>query len=131
MGLTPALCYLIVSDAAPQTAFHLFMGLGALDFLDGWIARNFKGQASVIGSYLDPMADKVLLMGVSLSLAYQGALPLFVVALLVGRDVGLLGVGLWYRAKVRPEGVAFFDATHSGALQMKPTMVSKVRGKER
>ena len=43
--------------------------------LDGWIARNFKSQASKIGSFLDPMADKILIATLFLSLTYMDLIP--------------------------------------------------------
>ena len=41
-------------------ACGLFVYAGATDFLDGYIARNFKNQASSLGSFLDPLSDKIL-----------------------------------------------------------------------
>jgi len=43
--------------------------------LDGWIARNFESQASKMGSFLDPMADKVLIATLFLSLTYMDLIP--------------------------------------------------------
>ena len=41
-------------------ASGVFVLAGATDFLDGYIARNFKNQASSVGSFLDPLSDKIL-----------------------------------------------------------------------
>ena len=41
-------------------ACGLFVYAGATDFLDGYIARNFKNQSSSLGSFLDPLSDKIL-----------------------------------------------------------------------
>jgi cardiolipin synthase len=43
--------------------------------VDGWIARNFESQASKMGSFLDPMADKVLIATLFLSLTYMDLIP--------------------------------------------------------
>ena len=43
-----------------MAASGVFVLAGATDFLDGYIARNFKNQASSVGSFLDPLSDKIL-----------------------------------------------------------------------
>ena len=58
--LAPYLGYLVLSHNYPW-ALGLFILAGATDSLDGWIARNVPGQPSVIGSYIDPVADKILI----------------------------------------------------------------------
>ncbi|KAL4853004.1 Cardiolipin synthase (CMP-forming) [Chlorella vulgaris] len=61
----------------------------ATDWADGYAARHLD-QPSVIGSYLDPLADKVLICSVIAALGWSGVLPAPVVALVVGRDVVLV-----------------------------------------
>jgi cardiolipin synthase len=61
----------------------------ASDWADGALARRL-GQASVLGSYLDPLADKVLVCSVVGALAVQGAVPTWVAVVVIGRDVGLV-----------------------------------------
>jgi len=51
VGMTPFLSYLLVVDNY-SGALGLFMLAGLTDFLDGMIAKNFRGQRSIIGSYL-------------------------------------------------------------------------------
>ena len=46
------------------------MYAGATDFLDGYIARNFKNQASSLGSFLDPLSDKIL-VGMKMSKGFH------------------------------------------------------------
>lgn len=58
--------------------------------LDGWIARNWKGQSTKMGSFLDPMADKVLIATLFISLTWQNLIPLPLTLLIVGRDVALV-----------------------------------------
>ena len=80
---------------------HAFYGLVAAavsDGLDGLIARTMD-QKSVLGSYLDPLADKVLIMSVSLSCAGAGLLPWWVAAIIVVRDSFLMTGGLPAREK--------------------------------
>ncbi len=50
---------------------------------------------------LDPAADKLLVASLAIPMAVTGALPLWLSALIVGRDVGLMAVGFWHRFKTR------------------------------
>jgi cardiolipin synthase len=62
---------------------------GVTDALDGLLARRLNA-ASRLGSYLDPIADKVLLSGAFLTLALDGAMETWLAVLVLGRDVGIL-----------------------------------------
>ena len=55
----PYLAHLIINGNF-VAASGVFVLAGATDFLDGYIARNFKNQASSVGSFLDPLSDKIL-----------------------------------------------------------------------
>lgn len=59
------------------------------DFLDGLLARRW-GQITAVGSFLDPLADKVLINGMAVPLAMQGLVPPSLVALMLGRDVAII-----------------------------------------
>lgn len=72
-------------------ALGLFFVAGITDALDGYLARRFN-WGTPLGAYLDPLADKVLLVAVFLSLGAAGALPEFLVALVIGRDVLILAL---------------------------------------
>lgn len=63
------------------------------DFVDGYIARHFN-QVSRLGQLLDPAADRLFIFSTLLGLAWQGLLPWWLVALVIGRDVLLLGLGV-------------------------------------
>src|SRR5258708_20711546 len=65
-------------------ALALFACAALTDLLDGLLARRF-GQTTPVGAYLDPIADKVLLSGVYLSLAVAGLVPCCVVMAIIGR----------------------------------------------
>lgn len=71
-------------------AFWLFVLAGVSDAVDGWIAKSFN-QTTWLGSYLDPIADKVLLVGVYIALGYQGLIPIWLVFLVVFRDLLIVG----------------------------------------
>ena len=78
-------------------ALTLFTIAAATDGLDGALARRFRWSTAV-GAYLDPIADKVLFSGVFLALAAAGSVPLWLVALIFGRDLLILaasGLVLW------------------------------------
>ena len=62
---------------------------GLTDALDGVLARVLK-QRTVLGQYLDPIADKLLLSTLFLVLMYKGLMPTTVTVLVFGRDVGIL-----------------------------------------
>ena len=65
--------------------------------MDGWIARRVPGQASKLGSFLDPLADKILVMTLYLSLTSASLIPASLTALVVSRDVLLMYAGLYIR----------------------------------
>ena len=66
-------------------AFAGFVVAGVSDGVDGFVARHFN-QRSRLGAYLDPIADKTLLVSVFVVLGIAGQLPLWLVVLAVSRD---------------------------------------------
>lgn len=84
-------------------SFVLFVAAGLTDALDGFLARLLE-QRSVLGHYLDPVADKVLLSTLFLVLMHKGLIPVTVTVLVFGRDVGILLVAaILYMAVGRRE----------------------------
>jgi cardiolipin synthase len=85
-----ALCMLY---GMPGWALVTFAVAGATDALDGLIARR-TGQPSTLGAWLDPMADKLLLLTMfamlTLPLGYANRLPLYLMVLVVSRDIGII-----------------------------------------
>nr|WP_316653484.1 CDP-alcohol phosphatidyltransferase family protein [uncultured Gellertiella sp.] len=71
-------------------ALGLFVLAGVSDGVDGFIARHFN-QRSVLGAWLDPLADKLLLVSVFVTLGITGALPDWLVLMVVSRDVLIVG----------------------------------------
>jgi cardiolipin synthase len=83
--------------------FGLFVVAGLTDALDGMLARVLK-QRSMLGEYLDPVADKLLLSTLFLVLTHMGLIPARVTVLVFGRDVGILVVAaILYAAAGRRE----------------------------
>lgn len=72
-------------------SFLLFVAAGLTDALDGLMARVLK-QRSMLGHYLDPVADKLLLSTLFLVLFYKGLMPVMVTVLVFSRDVIILMV---------------------------------------
>jgi cardiolipin synthase len=92
---------IIQSDFA--LAFALFVAAGLTDALDGFLARALK-QRSMLGQYLDPVADKLLLSTLFLVLMSKQLIPATVTVLVFGRDVGILLVSaILYAAAGRRE----------------------------
>lgn len=86
-----------------QLSFYLFLAAGLTDALDGTLARILK-QRTVLGSYLDPVADKLLLSTLFLVLMHKGLIPARVTVMVFGRDVGILVVAaILYAAVGRRE----------------------------
>lgn len=71
-------------------AFWLFVAAGVSDGVDGYLAERL-GQRSLLGAYLDPIADKTLLVAAFLSLGYVGQIPGWLVILVVFRDLMIVG----------------------------------------
>jgi len=66
-------------------SFALLGGLGATDWVDGWIARRFD-QGSALGKILDPIADRVLLLTAAVALTADGVVPIWVGVLALVRE---------------------------------------------
>jgi cardiolipin synthase len=71
-------------------ALCIFAVAAATDLIDGYLARHF-GAATASGAFLDPIADKLLLTGVYLALALAGSVPWWLVCVIFGRDLLILG----------------------------------------
>ena len=85
----PLIVYLIL-QASYGWAFWVFVAAGISDALDGYIAKRMD-QVTNLGSYLDPIADKALLVGVYLTLGHKGLIDDLVVVLVVFRDFMIVG----------------------------------------
>jgi cardiolipin synthase len=93
-------------------AFWLFVAAGLSDAVDGFIAKHFN-QSSELGELLDPIADKALIVSMTVTLGLAGYLPNWVVILVVFRDILIVGGYLMALAVTRP-------------LRWRPNAVSKL-----
>ena len=97
----PVVLALLVAGA-DAAAVVIFVVAAVTDFLDGRLARRRGGVGeSRLGAFLDPVADRLMLSGVAIVLAARGWLPVFLVALLVGRDALALVGSVVFRGKIR------------------------------
>ena len=73
-----------ISSGAMWIAFVLFLAAGVSDAVDGFLAKRF-GMTTMLGSYLDPLADKALLVSIYVTLGISGVLPRWLVILVVSK----------------------------------------------
>jgi len=108
-------------------ALGLFMAAAVTDSVDGWIARNFKGQSSIFGAFIDPLADKVLVSVLTFSLTYAGIIPTPLCVMIILRDIMIMtSAGYFHYKHLEPPKTLkkFFDFENS-KVQMEPTQISK------
>jgi len=82
-------------------ALSLFVFAGVSDLVDGFLAKTY-GWTTELGGMLDPLADKLLLVGTLLVLGWQGALPAWLVAIAIGRDVIIISMAVLYHYLIEP-----------------------------
>lgn len=116
IALVPLFIIAVVDDR-PGTALALMLAAGITDALDGLAAR-YLHQQSLLGSYLDPIADKLLLASAYVVLAIPNihpgvTVPVWVTVLVLSRDVGILGLALVLSLTV-------------GKRRFPPTLLSKL-----
>jgi cardiolipin synthase (CMP-forming) len=87
--LVPVVVWAILANQM-GLAFALFLAAGVSDGVDGFIAKRF-GMTTVLGAYLDPLADKALLVSIYVTLGINNELPLWLVLLVVSRDIMIVG----------------------------------------
>lgn len=101
-----------VLEGDMQGAFWVFVAGAVTDLLDGNIARLFN-QRSVLGAWLDPIADKVMLLSTLIALVWAGVLPVWLLAVVGARDAVVLLGAAAYRLL-------------TGSLEVRPTLSGKV-----
>jgi cardiolipin synthase len=109
--LVPVIVWAIASNQM-RIACAVFLIAGVSDAVDGFLAKRFN-MASDLGALLDPLADKALLVSIYVSLGIWGAIPRWLVILVVSRDIMIVSAVIvsWLFGKPIP---------------MKPLMVSKL-----
>ena len=87
--LVPVVVWAIATGQM-QLAFLLFLAAGISDAVDGFLAKRF-GMTTELGAYLDPLADKALIVSIYVTLGITGVIPLWLVILVVSRDIMIVG----------------------------------------
>ena len=93
-------------------ALALFLVAGFSDGVDGYLAKRFDWHTR-IGALLDPIADKLLMAGTFATLAYTGHIPVWLAAIVIARDVIIIGGATAYNFLIKP-------------VQGEPTRISKL-----
>jgi cardiolipin synthase len=110
--LVPIVVWAIATPGAMWIAFVLFLVAGVSDAIDGFLAKRF-GMTTVLGAYLDPLADKALIVSIYLTLGINNLIPRWLVILVVSRDILIVG------------GIMLAWVVGS-PLKIKPLLVSKL-----
>ena len=110
IALAVPIVWLLANDRY-QATLILFAIAALSDALDGYLAKTFD-WASDIGKVLDPVADKLLLVSVFITLAWLGLVPMWLAAVAVTRDL-IIGIGAWTYQQL------------FGPVDGHPTLVSK------
>ena len=108
--LVPLVIWLIVTHEM-TAAFVLFLLAGLSDAADGYFAKRFQWRTE-LGAYLDPIADKLLLVSIYVTLGFFNHLPAWLVIAVVSRDVLIIGAFLLSWMLARP-------------VPIRPLMISK------
>jgi cardiolipin synthase len=109
--LVPIIVWAIASSEM-EIAFAIFIIAGVSDAVDGFLAKRFN-MTSELGALLDPLADKALLVSIYVALGIWGAIPRWIVILVVSRDIMIVAAVIVSWLFGRP-------------IPMKPLMVSKL-----
>jgi len=109
--LVPVIAVAILRGAY-GLAFMLFVVSAVSDFADGWIARRWN-QRTRFGAVADPLADKLTMLTVTVSLWMLGALPWWLALAVVLRDAVIVGGALAYHWTL-------------GSVEMAPSRMSKI-----
>lgn len=126
MALVPAI-YICLASGRYGYALTLFIIAGLSDALDGYLAKRWSMQ-SELGAYLDPLADKLLLVSVFAAMLATGAIAPWVVALIIGRDiliVGAVGVSWTIGKPIAIQPLFISKATTTAQIALAALLLAK------
>jgi len=121
--LTPMITSFIVAKNYPLAIAAIGIA-GISDFVDGYIARKFN-QKSNLGSLLDPIADKVLLVSIFTGEWMVGLLPGEIISIFLVKDLILI-LGALYKMYKIPKSNRPSSFSNLSQFQVQPSMISKV-----
>lgn len=99
IALIPPIVWLLL-QADYRNALILVVVAGVSDMLDGWLAKQFGWQTR-IGGLLDPLADKLLLVSLFVTLAWLELTPLWLAAVVLGRDLVIVSGALAFNILIQ------------------------------
>jgi cardiolipin synthase len=112
-----------------QEALWGVVAAGITDLADGFLARTLK-QNSILGTWLDPLADKILTNSLTVSLAVGDLVPWWLCGVILLRDIGLMGGAFLYRYQSVPAPRTWrslIDVRHQSTLtEVHPTFMGKL-----
>lgn len=109
--LVPVVVWAITAGEM-RVAFVLFLAAGISDAVDGFLAKRF-GMGTELGAFLDPLADKAMLVSIYVALGIMAVVPRWLVILVVSRDIMIVGAVMVSWLVNRP-------------IPLKPLLVSKL-----
>ena len=110
--LSAPLVFDLILTSRFQLAFWVFLAAAISDGVDGFLARHLKSRTKV-GSILDPLADKTLLVGSYLALGICGIIPSWLVTIVIFRDVMIIGGAIFLFVLAKP-------------IEIQPLWISKI-----
>lgn len=99
--LTPPRSWAWTGVGAAWLGAAIFAIASLTDFADGWLARRRK-QVTVIGQWLDPLADKLLVIGALVSLVQLDRVPAWIAAVIIGREMAVTALRSVLQARAVP-----------------------------
>lgn len=91
--VAPVFVGLIVSEGPSWLTAAVGVAVAGSDGIDGWLARRHGATRS--GAFLDPLADKFVVLGAFSALAFQGKLPWVPIGMMAAREIGMSGYRSW------------------------------------
>ncbi|KIX06411.1 tRNA uridine 5-carboxymethylaminomethyl modification enzyme GidA [Rhinocladiella mackenziei CBS 650.93] len=122
----PAVGYFIL-HSEPIWALSLFFYAGITDLVDGYLARRLRSQ-TVVGTVIDPMADKFLMTIAVITLTANDTLPIWLAVIILGRDIGLAISAIYFRwiSLPPPKTMARYWDFSLPSAEVHPTEISKI-----
>ncbi|KAK5047880.1 hypothetical protein LTR84_006068 [Exophiala bonariae] len=122
----PAVGYCIL-HSQPVAAIALFFYAGVTDAVDGYLARKYHSE-TVVGTVIDPMADKALMTITVVCLTIESILPLWLSVVILGRDVALAISAIYFRwiSLPPPKTFARYWDFSLPSAEVRPTEISKI-----
>ncbi len=119
---TPLFVWLVLARQEYGWGVFVLAMMGCTDWIDGFVARKLN-QTSQLGRILDPLADRVALVAVVITMVIAGFLPLWLLLLLVILDAVLLAVTLYYFRGDADLKVTLLGKTRTAALMIGTPML--------